>query len=215
MRSRLFKSNIEAGVYQLRDDLALLQLVQQDTARVAGEKAREKKSDMDKVTATGVLSPEDAAHYERFIQYGFHFQSVVIHSLVGSAFSLFEDFVYQVTRWLDENPGTTLPLDKRWGLKEYRQHFAKNFHLAAADGNHTAWQQIIAFEKVRNLIVHHHNRFDGEDSKPMVLRLLKKYDVHIPRDHQFRIKDLRFLDDITAAMSAFAGDLTDEIFQKL
>jgi hypothetical protein len=215
MRSRLFKSNIESEIFGLKEGLALLQLVQEDTERIALEKAREKKTEIDKITATGQLSSADAAHYEAFFNYGFHFQFVVIHSLVVSAFALFEDFLYQVTRWLDDDPMTTVPLDKRWGLKEYRKHFCTEFGLDTTDGRHPSWQQIIIFEKIRNLIVHHHNRFDGENSKPALIRLLKKYDVHIRRDHEFRIKDRRFVDDIATAMSTFADDIADEIYRKM
>jgi|GEM_PF-4933010 len=215
MRSRLFKSNIESEVFGLKEELALLQLVEQETQRIADEKAREKKAAIDKVTATGLLSPEDAAHYEAFINYGFHFQSVVIHSLIVSAFSIFEDFLYQVTRWLDEDPMTRVPLDKHWGLKDYRKQFYKAYGLDTADGNHPAWQEIVSFEKIRHLIVHHHNRFDESDSKPMLIRLLKKYDVHLRRDHAFKINDRRFLDDLVASVSAFSDALAAEIYQKM
>lgn len=215
MRSRNFKTNIEADLHEFKEELALLRIIQQEAQEIATKRTKAKKEEIDKIGSRTALTAEDQDNYTDFFRYGVHFNSVVIHSLVVAAFAFFEDYLYQVMRWLDEDPATQKPLDERWGIKEYRKHFHKAYGLLAADSTGPVWQQIVVFEKIRHLIVHHHNRFDGEGGKNMLIRFLKNYNVHLRRDYAFKINDSRFLDDCIANLSTFSVDLAHEIYKEL
>jgi hypothetical protein len=150
--------------------------------------------------------------YDDFITYGFNSKPALLHSLIVSAYSFFENYLFQVARWLESYPIDKKRLNEMWGIKHYRKYFKKYHHFKTAEKTNTHWKKIELFEEIRNLIVHHKNRFNMDESNQMLILFLEGYEVHKPRNFYFKILDRKFLADFVKELLEYANELVAEIY---
>lgn len=223
MKGNGFKYNVEAINYRFKKDLNLLIKIYGEAEQLANSKAKETKNEIEKINKKYIadinspLTLEEQKIHEDFIDYGLHFNYITLHSLFITAYSFFENHLYEVSKKVEAYSLSKMKIEDMRKYKSKvdkpRKYLSCVCKLETAKSDNNQWQEIIKFQKVRNLIVHNGNKFDDTDAKKKELILfLKPYNVYMPREYSFHIKNSKFLNDFVKITTKYSDDIVTEIY---
>ncbi len=220
---KAFKTGPDFEMYFFFNDLKIILEISKDAEELAKVKAKEASDYFTEVINGKIDKTEDlkAASenaYRSLIKYTLHFNYIVFHSLFVSAFSIFEVFLTNIAKSLEN--GSNLPIkmadiaSKKGGeLDKVRKYLNLVLTLKTADPNNETWQTITYYYQVRNMIVHNANSLKKRGSiDSHIKEFLIKMKVNVDKKETFRITTRDFLSGFILSAAEYTKALLTEIY---
>ncbi len=146
---------------------------------------------------------------------------ILLNSILLSSFSFFEHHVFKLCRIVEDRVNSKIQVDDISGKGIYK--FCKYLFLVGdiqcANKANNEWQEIILFQKVRNLIAHNGGIMLADPTKKLenheCYNFLKKHDVIMAGSlGHIRIRNLTFVDTFRELTTKLSDSLTAEITAK-
>lgn len=157
---------------------------------------------------------EKLAHYSNI-------DWILLNSILLSSFSIFEHHVFALCSIVEERSNSRIKIEdlSGRGIFKYCNYLFLIGQIQNADKTNKAWQEIIYFQKVRNLIAHNGGVMLTNPTLKLenheCYNFLRKHNVIMAgKIGHIRIKDISFIEvfrDLTAEIS---DRLTNEISEK-
>lgn len=219
-----FKDAVDSEITHLNYDFELLLSV----SAIAWEKAKEivksSRAEMDKLNQLDFSKREEIENkeleqkvYNDFHTHAFHTPHLIIHSLFVSEYSAFETGLFQIAFRMESYCTSEIKIKdltkERGEIDRSRKYINLVHKIPSASSQNANWKNILVFQKIRNLIVHNSSTFKKDNTTPILIDFLKKYDSHVVRDHFFKIYDEKFLVDFKDSVMNFCSDIFKDILK--
>lgn len=217
------KNSLNSKLDELAYDLLLIIEIYENAQDLSHKKIEESHAKMKELDDNGYfhdLNETDKKIYEEandtFMKFGLHFEPITLHSLFVSSFSFFEYYLEGVTELMEFYFKGEIKVSditkKNSEIDQKRRYLNLVHHLKTASVDNHNWKEILSFYKIRNLIVHNHNRFDENKGKKESIEFLKRFDARIIREVAFEIKNKEFLIWFKGVVVQYGSELTGDIF---
>jgi hypothetical protein len=146
---------------------------------------------------------------------------ILLNSIFLSSFSFFEHHIYKLCSIVEDRKNGKIKLEhiSGKGITKFCNYLFLVGEIEAAKWGNSEWQNIIFFQKVRNLIAHNGGILITEKTKKLenheCYKFLKKYDV-IMLGHigHIRMQNLDFIEAFRELTTKLSDILTKEITEK-
>lgn len=143
---------------------------------------------------------------------------ILLNSILLSSFSIFEHHVFALCRIVEDRSNNRIQIEDLSGRGIFK--FCNYLFLIGliknADKTNKAWQEIIYFQKVRNLIAHNGGIMISDLTKKLenheCYNFLRKHNVIMAgKMGHIRIRDISFIEVFRDLTSEISDKLTNEI----
>lgn len=145
-----------------------------------------------------------------------------LNSVFISAFSFFEHHIFTFCRIVEEKFNKRIQLEdiSGRGLFKYCNYLFLVGEIQSADKTKNDWQEIIYYQKVRNLIAHNGGIMLSDPSKQLekheCFKFLEKYNVIMAGSLGIiRLTEITFIDNFRILTTKLSDNLTQELAYKI
>jgi hypothetical protein len=139
---------------------------------------------------------------------------LMVHAVFLSMYAAFEFQLASIATAMHIQSGNAGMFEDAVNGNSYfdkaRKYLQRYHHVAAASASQPAWEQINLFRKVRNGMIHSHNRLKSSDEKKCK-PFLASYQVSFDNDARFYIRNAKFVKDFAAISRDFLHAIIKEI----
>lgn len=143
---------------------------------------------------------------------------ILLNSILLAVFSIFEHHVFALCSIVEERSNSKIKIEdlSGRGIFKYCNYLFLVGEIQNADKTNKAWQEIIYFQKVRNLIAHNGSVMLTDPTKKLenheCYNFLRKYNVTMAgKIGHIRIKDISFIEVFRGLTAEISDKLTKEI----